>query len=135
MNNAPRTISGKSTILTFASVSLLMAAGAWWYYYDQQRRPMALWGPGAARLIAQAPSRLQRGGAVALEIGAGQAAATEALLQAAGFVDVQVRDVSHTLHAPDLASYWASTLRSNSPQQSSCACRRGSSSAMSRRSW
>lgn len=55
MNNAPRTISGKSTILTFASVSLLMAAGAWWYYYDQQRRPMALWGPGAARLIAQAP--------------------------------------------------------------------------------
>lgn len=41
------------------------------------------------RLIAQAPSRLQRGGAVALEIGAGQAAATEALLQAAGFVDVR----------------------------------------------
>lgn len=41
------------------------------------------------RLIAQAPNRLQRGGAVALEIGAGQAAATEALLQAAGFVDVR----------------------------------------------
>ncbi len=41
------------------------------------------------RLIAQAPGRLQRGGALALEIGAGQAAATEALLHQAGFVDVR----------------------------------------------
>lgn len=41
------------------------------------------------RLVAQAPSRLNRGGALALEIGAGQSAATEALLHAAGFVDVR----------------------------------------------
>lgn len=41
------------------------------------------------RLIAQAAGRLQRGGALALEIGAGQAAATEALLHRAGFVDVR----------------------------------------------
>lgn len=41
------------------------------------------------RLIAQAAGRLQRGGALALEIGAGQAAATEALLHKAGFVDVR----------------------------------------------
>lgn len=40
------------------------------------------------RLIAQAPRHLRTGGAIALEIGAGQAAATEALLRQAGFVDV-----------------------------------------------
>lgn len=41
------------------------------------------------RLIAQAAGRLNRGGALALEIGFGQAAATEVLLQRAGFVDVR----------------------------------------------
>jgi release factor glutamine methyltransferase len=41
------------------------------------------------RLITQARSVLRRGGAIALEIGAGQAAATCALLQQAGFVDVR----------------------------------------------
>ena len=41
------------------------------------------------RLVAQARSALRRGGALALEIGAGQAAETEAILQRAGFVDVR----------------------------------------------
>jgi release factor glutamine methyltransferase len=43
------------------------------------------------RLVAAAPARLAPGGALALEIGAGQAAATRALLNAAGFADVQSR--------------------------------------------
>ena len=41
------------------------------------------------RLVAQARSALRRGGALALEIGAGQAVETEAILQRAGFVDVR----------------------------------------------
>lgn len=41
------------------------------------------------RLVTQSRAVLRRGGAVALEIGAGQAAATEALLLQAGFVDVR----------------------------------------------
>jgi len=41
------------------------------------------------RLLSQARSMLRRGGAIALEIGAGQATATMALLQQAGFVDVR----------------------------------------------
>ena len=41
------------------------------------------------RLVTQARSALRRGGALALEIGAGQAAETEAILQRAGFVDVR----------------------------------------------
>lgn len=41
------------------------------------------------RLVNQSRSVLRRGGAIALEIGAGQAAATEALLHQAGFVDVR----------------------------------------------
>jgi len=47
------------------------------------------------RLVADAPALLAPGGALALEIGAGQAEATRALLQGAGFADVQTR--------PDLA--------------------------------
>jgi len=43
------------------------------------------------RLVADAPSLLASGGVLALEIGAGQAEATRALLQAAGFTDVQTR--------------------------------------------
>ncbi len=43
------------------------------------------------RLIADAPALLAPGGVLALEIGAGQAEATRALLQAAGFTDVQTR--------------------------------------------
>ena len=43
------------------------------------------------RLVADAPALLSPGGALALEIGAGQAEATRALLQAAGFTDVQAR--------------------------------------------
>ena len=43
------------------------------------------------RLVADAPALLAPGGVLALEIGAGQAAATRALLQAAGFTDVQTR--------------------------------------------
>ena len=41
------------------------------------------------RLITAAPLHLRRGGALLLEIGAGQHLAVEALLRAAGFVDVQ----------------------------------------------
>lgn len=41
------------------------------------------------RLIAAAPLRLRRGGALALEIGAGQHEEVAALLQAAGFIGVQ----------------------------------------------
>lgn len=41
------------------------------------------------RLLSQSRSMLRRGGAIALEIGAGQAAATMALLHQAGFVDVR----------------------------------------------
>jgi release factor glutamine methyltransferase len=41
------------------------------------------------RLIAQAPAYLVPGGALALEVGAGQAAAVRALLQAAGFSDIR----------------------------------------------
>ncbi len=41
------------------------------------------------RLITAAPQHLRRGGALLLEIGAGQHLAVEALLRAAGFVDVQ----------------------------------------------
>lgn len=43
------------------------------------------------RLVAAAPSLLVPGGALVLEIGAGQAPATAALLQAAGFVDIRQR--------------------------------------------
>jgi release factor glutamine methyltransferase len=43
------------------------------------------------RLVADAPALLAPGGALALEIGAGQAEATRALLQGAGFADVQTR--------------------------------------------
>ena len=43
------------------------------------------------RLIADAPALLAPGGVLALEIGAGQAEATRALLVAAGFTDVQTR--------------------------------------------
>jgi release factor glutamine methyltransferase len=43
------------------------------------------------RLVASAPALLRAGGALALEIGAGQADATAALLDAAGFQDVRRR--------------------------------------------
>jgi release factor glutamine methyltransferase len=43
------------------------------------------------RLVSDAPALLRAGGALALEIGAGQAAATAALLTAAGFIDVRLR--------------------------------------------
>lgn len=43
------------------------------------------------RLVDAAPALLAPGGALALEIGAGQAAATAALLVAAGFVDARTR--------------------------------------------
>jgi release factor glutamine methyltransferase len=43
------------------------------------------------RLVAAAPALLAPGGALALEIGAGQAAVTAALLTAAGFADVRTR--------------------------------------------
>jgi release factor glutamine methyltransferase len=43
------------------------------------------------RLIAQAPPLLRSGGALALEIGAGQAAAAADLLAAGGFGDVRSR--------------------------------------------
>ncbi|HEY7371765.1 MAG TPA: HemK/PrmC family methyltransferase [Polyangia bacterium] len=43
------------------------------------------------RLVAEAPALLAAGGVLALEIGDGQAAATRALLEAAGFTDVQAR--------------------------------------------
>jgi release factor glutamine methyltransferase len=43
------------------------------------------------RLVAAAPPLLAPAGALALEIGAGQAAATRALLAAAGFADIQTR--------------------------------------------
>jgi release factor glutamine methyltransferase len=43
------------------------------------------------RLVAAAPSLLASAGALALEIGAGQADTTCALLAAAGFVDIQTR--------------------------------------------
>ena len=43
------------------------------------------------RLVAEAPGLLAAGGALALEIGDGQAEPTRALLQAAGFTDVQTR--------------------------------------------
>jgi len=43
------------------------------------------------RLIADAPALLRSGGALALEIGAGQAAATAALMTAGGFADVRSR--------------------------------------------
>jgi len=43
------------------------------------------------RLIQQAPPLLAPGGALVLEIGAGQSTATAALLRAAGFIDVRMR--------------------------------------------
>jgi release factor glutamine methyltransferase len=43
------------------------------------------------RLVQQAPALLAPGGALVLEIGAGQADATAALCRAAGFVDVRTR--------------------------------------------
>jgi len=43
------------------------------------------------RLVRQAPPLLASGGALVLEIGAGQAPATAALLRAAGFIDVRMR--------------------------------------------
>ena len=43
------------------------------------------------RLVAGAPALLGPGGVLALEIGAGQAEATRAALQAAGFADIQTR--------------------------------------------
>jgi release factor glutamine methyltransferase len=43
------------------------------------------------RLVGAAPALLASGGALVLEIGAGQAAATAELLGAAGFTDVRVR--------------------------------------------
>jgi len=47
------------------------------------------------RVVEGAPSRLRRGGALVLEIGADQGAAVRSLLVAAGFTDVEIR--------PDLA--------------------------------
>lgn len=41
------------------------------------------------RLATQAPAALKPGGLLALEIGAGQAAATETILEAAGFTDLE----------------------------------------------
>ena len=43
------------------------------------------------RLVAQAPALLSAGGVLALEIGAGQAEATRAVLETAGFADIQSR--------------------------------------------
>ncbi|HEY4393373.1 MAG TPA: peptide chain release factor N(5)-glutamine methyltransferase, partial [Polyangia bacterium] len=43
------------------------------------------------RLVAAAPALLASGGALVLEIGAGQALATAELLGAAGFADVRGR--------------------------------------------
>jgi len=43
------------------------------------------------RLVADAPALLAPGGVLALEIGAGQAEATRALLRDVGFADVQTR--------------------------------------------
>jgi release factor glutamine methyltransferase len=43
------------------------------------------------RLVAAAPGLLAAGGALALEVGAGQARETAALLEAAGFTDVRLR--------------------------------------------
>jgi release factor glutamine methyltransferase len=43
------------------------------------------------RLVAAAPALLAPAGVLALEIGAGQAAATRALLEATGFADIQTR--------------------------------------------
>ena len=43
------------------------------------------------RLVAAAPALLSPGGALALEIGAGQSDATSALLRDAGFTDIQTR--------------------------------------------
>ncbi len=43
------------------------------------------------RLVTAAPALLSPGGALALEIGAGQAPATAALLREAGFTDVQIK--------------------------------------------
>jgi hypothetical protein len=55
MTDAPRTVSGKWVILAFAAVSVAMAVGGWAYFFNQQRRPMALWGTAAAKLIAKGP--------------------------------------------------------------------------------
>lgn len=55
MSNAPRMVSGKWMILGVVGVGVVMAVVAWLYYYVQQRRPLALWGPAAARLMMQAP--------------------------------------------------------------------------------
>ena len=43
------------------------------------------------RLVAAAPALLAPGGALALEIGAGQAPETAELLRAAGLTDVRIR--------------------------------------------
>jgi release factor glutamine methyltransferase len=43
------------------------------------------------RLIADAPALLAAGGALALEVGAGQARDTAALMEAAGFLDLRIR--------------------------------------------
>jgi release factor glutamine methyltransferase len=43
------------------------------------------------RLVAQAPAHLAAGGALATEVGAGQAAAVVTLFERAGFEDVEVR--------------------------------------------
>ncbi len=47
------------------------------------------------RIVAAAPDHLERGGVLAMEIGAGEAPATVALFEARGFVDVRVhRDIA-----------------------------------------
>ena len=47
------------------------------------------------RIVAEAPSHLEPGGLLAVEIGAGEAPATVALFEAAGFLDVRVhRDIA-----------------------------------------
>ncbi|MDZ4781525.1 MAG: hypothetical protein SGJ19_14845 [Planctomycetia bacterium] len=52
MSDAPRTVSGKWMILTAFGLAIAMSVGAWLFHYRQQHRPMELWGPAAAKLIA-----------------------------------------------------------------------------------
>ncbi|HEX7375477.1 MAG TPA: hypothetical protein VF278_00115 [Pirellulales bacterium] len=54
-DTTPRMIEGKHALLAVLAIGVVGAGAGWWYQHGLQRRPLALWGGNAARLILYAP--------------------------------------------------------------------------------
>lgn len=54
-DTAPRMIEGKHALLAVLAIGVVGAGAGWWYQHSLQRRPLALWGGNAARLMLYAP--------------------------------------------------------------------------------